>query len=261
MNNTIEMMEDDKDSDLKRALTVCIKVGKLLLENGAETFLIRELVERTGKILKMDSTEIFLSSSSMVLTVAKNGKWFTISAKCPERGINMKVVMLVQMAIVSRERGYIASSEMVDKILNMNDKRYNPWLVAIVVALSCGCFSRLAGGDWATFGVASIASFAGMVVLHQFKSRAFNPLVSVFMSAFTATLITGYAVVKGIGQSETIAIYSAVLMLVPGYPLVNAVSDLIKGFKNMGLARWTFASLLTLAISLGMTLAMNVLGM
>jgi len=53
---------------------------------------------------------------------------------------------------------------------------------------------------------------------------------------------------------------SSVLMLVPGFPLINAVSDMVKGFSNMGIARWTMASLLTLSTSAGIVAAMNVLG-
>ncbi len=49
-------------------------------------------------------------------------------------------------------------------------------------------------------------------------------------------------------------------MLVPGFPLINAVADMIKGYINMGIARFVMASLLTLATALGIVAAMSLLG-
>ncbi|MEL7288184.1 MAG: threonine/serine exporter family protein, partial [Pseudomonadota bacterium] len=56
------------------------------------------------------------------------------------------------------------------------------------------------------------------------------------------------------------AMASSVLMLVPGFPLINSVADMLKGHINMGIARFTMASLLTLATCLGIVAAMEVTG-
>ncbi|MDW3189456.1 threonine/serine exporter family protein, partial [Vibrio sp. Vb0932] len=56
------------------------------------------------------------------------------------------------------------------------------------------------------------------------------------------------------------AMASSVLMLVPGFPLINSVADMLKGHINMGIARFVMASLLTLATCLGIVAAMSVTG-
>ena len=53
---------------------------------------------------------------------------------------------------------------------------------------------------------------------------------------------------------------ASVLLLVPGFPLINAVADMFKGHINTGLARWAIASLLTLATCIGVVMAMTVWG-
>ena len=50
---------------------------------------------------------------------------------------------------------------------------------------------------------------------------------------------------------------ASVLLLVPGFPLINAVADMFKGHVNTGLARWAMASLLTLATCIGVVMAMS----
>jgi uncharacterized membrane protein YjjP (DUF1212 family) len=252
-----------ENKELKAALDLCRMVGKLLLENGAETALIRELVERTGKLMGMDSTDISISASSMVISVSKGEDWYTRASRCPERGVNMAVIMEVQQILVRHERGEGTKDDISEAIMSISDKRYNRWVVAVVVAFSCGFFSKLGGADWFMFSVVSFAAFVGTVTLQQLKHRAFTHLTACFISAFITTLVTGVAVRYGAIDTESsgLVMLSAVLMLVPGVPLVNGVSDVIKGFKNMGLARWTFASLLTLATAIGMILSMNFLGL
>jgi uncharacterized membrane protein YjjP (DUF1212 family) len=66
--------------ELERCIQLVIFLGSRLLESGAESNLIRELMLRTSRIMGADDTEISLSSSSMVLTIYKNGRWTTLTS-------------------------------------------------------------------------------------------------------------------------------------------------------------------------------------
>ena len=48
------------------------------------------------------------------------------------------------------------------------------------------------------------------------------------------------------------------LLLVPGFPLINGVSDMVKGYMNTGLARLAYATLLIVSASTGVLVAMTV---
>ena len=61
-------------------------------------------------------------------------------------------------------------------------------------------------------------------------------------------------------EQPAIALAASVLLLVPGFPLINAVLDVVKGYYNMGLARWLTASMLTLSATVGIVLAMKLTG-
>lgn len=62
-------------------------------------------------------------------------------------------------------------------------------------------------------------------------------------------------------NTSTVAMAASVLLLVPGFPLINAVADMFKGHINTGLARWALASLLTLATCIGVVMAMTMWGL
>jgi uncharacterized membrane protein YjjP (DUF1212 family) len=51
---------------------------------------------------------------------------------------------------------------------------------------------------------------------------------------------------------------SCVLLLVPGFPLINSISDMVKGYINTGLSRGMMAVLLGASTSAGIILAMTV---
>jgi uncharacterized membrane protein YjjP (DUF1212 family) len=53
---------------------------------------------------------------------------------------------------------------------------------------------------------------------------------------------------------------ASVLLLVPGFPLINSVSDMLKGHINMGIARWVFATLLAISVSIGIVASMTLVG-
>lgn len=62
-----------------------------------------------------------------------------------------------------------------------------------------------------------------------------------------------------LGNDPHIALASSVLLLVPGFPLINSLADILKGYVNMGIGRWTIATVLTFGACLGIVFALNLL--
>lgn len=129
-----------------------------------------------------------------------------------------------------------------------------------MIGLSCGAFAHLAGGDWAIFAATFLASAVGMAVRLEIAHRHFNPLLNFAVTAFVTSLISAQAVIYQWGNKPTLVMACSVLMLVPGFPLINSVADMLKGYLNTGIARFMMATLLTLATCLGIIAAMFVTG-
>lgn len=236
------------------------QAGQMLLAHGAESTLVGDLMRRFGRASGMDEVEISLSSSSLVVTTLYQQHCITTTRSCPDRGINMRAVTQIQRICIMLERGVI-DYEMAQRKLNaISPERYNRWLVVGMIGLSCAAFSRLAGGDWTVFMMTFFASSGGMIVRQEIGHRHFNPLMNFAVTAFVTTVISAQAVIYELGNAPSIVMASSVLMLVPGFPLINAVADMLKGYTNMGIARFVMASLLTLATCLGIVAAMSVVG-
>ncbi len=245
----------------QRAISRLIaQAGQMLLAHGAESTLVSDIMRRMGVACGIDDVEIALSANALVVTTRLHDQCVTTTRSCADRGINMRAVTQIQRICIMMEK-QLLDHEMAQKKLNeISPERYNRWLVLVMIGASCACFSRLAGGDWPVFAMTFIASAAGMYVRQEIAHRHFNPLLNFAVTAFVTTLVSAQAVMLAIGNQPTLVMASSVLMLVPGFPLINAVADMLKGHINMGIARFVMASLLTLATSLGIVGAMSLTG-
>jgi len=90
-------------------------------------------------------------------------------------------------------------------------------------------------------------------------SSDLNPLINFAVTAFVASCVSGQALLHSWGNEPEIALASSVLLLVPGFPLINALSDVLKGYVNMGLGRWAIATVLTFGACIGIVFALAVL--
>ncbi|EGR1133075.1 threonine/serine exporter ThrE family protein [Vibrio cholerae] len=236
------------------------QAGQMLLAHGAESTLVGDIMRRMGLASGMSEVEVSLSASSLVVTTVYKEHCITTARRSPDRGINMRVVTQIQRICIMMEKGILDHSLAQRKLNYISPERYNRWLVVVMIGLSCAAFSRLAGGDWMVFLITLIASSVGMIVRQEIGHRQFNPLINFAATAFVTSVISAQAVIYQLGNKPTIVMASSVLMLVPGFPLINAVADMLKGYINMGIARFVMASLLTLATALGIVAAMSITG-
>lgn len=236
------------------------QAGQMLLAHGAESALVGDIMRRIGLASGMDEVEVALSANSLVVTTMMDDHCITTTRSCPDRGINMRAVTQIQRICIMLEKGIVDYSLAQKKLDEISPERYNRWLVVLMIGLSCASFSHLAGGDWSVFAMTFLASSSGMIVRQEIGHRHFNPLMNFAATAFVTSAISAQAVLYDIGNLPEIVMASSVLMLVPGFPLINAVADMLKGHINMGIARFVMASLLTLATSLGIVAAMSLTG-
>ncbi len=244
---------------LQREVTrLSVETGLTLLQHGAESALVENLTRRLALALGVPRAEVALLANAVVVTTLSEGHCITTVRRNEDRGINMHMVTEVQRAVLDAEAGRLDAAGYRERFAGIKPLRYPRWLTSVVIGLSCACFARLIGADWASCGVALVAAGVAMAVRLTLVRLHFNPLVNFFTTAFVATSIAGQGAIQKIGEKPQVAMAACVLLLVPGYPLINSISDMVKGYINTGLARGMYAVLLSAAACAGILLAMNV---
>lgn len=238
-----------------------IKAAVLMSEHGAESILIEQAAQRLGVALGVDSVEISMIPSAIVLTTLNNGQSVTTTRRVHHRPINMSIVCQIQKIIIDTEK-YEHDIKYLDEILNnIKPNYYNRWFVVFMVGFACASFAYLQGCDFNAFFITFLASSTAMFVRQELAKRKFVLIITFGITAFVATMIASISQLNGISQTPNIAIASSVLLLAPGFAFVNSFLDSLKGYMMMGWGRWMDGVILTIATSIGIIIAMAILNL
>ena len=251
-----ELGEDEH----REAARLCVETALALMQHGAESALIESLTRRLGLSLRLSRVEAGIFANCIVLRAESGSRGLTTVRRSEDRGINMHLVTEVQRAVLSVEKGELDARGYRTRFEGVRPFHYPRLVVSLFIGLSCAAFARLAHADLASCGVVVVASSAAMYARQLGSKLHFSPLVSFFAAAFVATSLTGLFFALGVGATPRVAAAASVLLLVPGFPLINGVSDLVKGYMSTGIARLAYATLLSAAACAGILLAMALLG-
>lgn len=252
----------------QRITRLCVRCALLLMQYGAESVVVVDLTKRLGVALGVSGVECGLSFNAITLTTLYNGHCITTVRNTVHQGINVNILVQIQQLVLDIERvgragGIHHDGQMVTRIEQRLDDidrtTYPNNLMAFFVGLSCACFAYLNGGHVAIAMVTLVAGFFAMRTRIFLSAHHFNPFVVVIISAFVATMLGAVAYFLDLGANADIAVASSVLLLVPSFPIINALSDILKGYMNMGVGRWMFATMLTLSACVGIVIALILL--
>lgn len=251
------ILSKDERSELTR---IAVLAGQILHQHGAESRLVEQTTQRLGIALGATNIELSVSPDAIVMTSLFSGDCITTTRRCYDRGINMQMVCDVQRICVMAEKKLLDSKEVKKRLLRLTPFKYNRWLVVLMIGFSCASFSHFFGGDTAVYWTTFVASSMAMILRQELAHRHHNPFVNFASAAFVATTIASLGIIFEVGENPQIAMAASVLLLVPGFPLINAVSDMLKGHVSMGIARWVFATLLAISVAVGIVASMALTG-
>lgn len=219
---------------LRDVIDLALWAGQMLLQNGAESLQVEETVHRLGTGLGCDWLEIFISPNAIVITAISHGEFRTKLRRVVNVGANFLIVTEINTLVNrvlngERDRAWLRGE--LARISQLQPV-YPRWVTAVMVGVACGAFSQLFGGDITIFAVTTIASTIAQWIRQSLQRGLFNAYFVVAVTAFTAGAIAGLAEVFHLGNQPQLALASAVLLLVPGVPLINSIQDLIKGLRS-----------------------------
>jgi len=248
--------------ELRDVIDLSLWAGQLLLHNGAESERVEETVHKLGTGLGCDWMDILVSPNAILVTTISGDEFRTKVRRVVGYAVDMDILAVINDMSYQVSAGTLDRFQVRQMLADIDDRsrQVNHWIVIVMVGLACAAFSRLFGGDWPVFGITFVAASVAMFVRRELTRRYFNPLLIVIVTAFVAGLIASSATLLDVSDAPELALVSAVLLLVPGVPLINSAEDLIKGHLVTGIVRGVLGGLISLAIALGLLVAMRLVG-
>ncbi len=237
-----------------------VDIGALLQRSGAHT-------ERTVRNLTRFANafgfqpDIFISFSGITLTVHGEEQSFTMFSHVPAHGVHLSTVAEVSMLSWRAEVEGLSLAQIRKELDPIRELPHYPRLaIVLMIGLGCAALSRLAGAELSVTALTGAATAVALLVRMKLTEWKLNIFLTVCASAMAATVTGSLAGPLGLGETGRLAIAASVLFLIPGVPLINAVIDMINGHMSIGMARGMMGMAIAFALSVGMLVGMNMMG-
>jgi uncharacterized membrane protein YjjP (DUF1212 family) len=252
------------EDDLSAEAHVIVRMGKALLNAGACTYRVRRCMELVAAAMGIEWLQSQVTLNELTVTLFKGKTFRTQVGQVHSIGVNAdKLSRLERMAEELPESTPQALERMIDAI-DCRKRIYAPWLNALCAAIACTAVGFLNNAWWLAVVGILIGAFGGQfvrVTMARFHLNAYlTALTSALVAAFSYVDITASLSALAPGADYGAGCVSALIFLVPGFPLVNAALDLIKTDITAGLTRLTYAFLILISAAAALVVATWAIG-
>jgi uncharacterized membrane protein YjjP (DUF1212 family) len=251
------------EPSLDDALDALLRYGALMLRAGDAAFRVHDDVERLAPRLGIDHLDLLVTVTGMTATAARGGEQVTLVRHVGPLGINAwRLGRLEQLADeIPSSLTPAALAARLDAI-EAAAPQHPTLVVAFAVGLASACFSHLNGGNLAGDLAAFAAGGTGQLLRSLLLARHFNQFaVTAFCATMSAGLYCALAwmlAMAGMAPGHGVGVIAAVLFLIPGFPLVAALLDLLQHQATAGVVRLAYAMTLLMAAAFGLVMVMLV---
>lgn len=228
-------------------------IGEEMLVSGAEIHRVEDSVKRICNALGAVRTDVFIITTSMVVTVFdESGESYTQTRRIVSTGNDMEKLHALNELSRKICEGTADCSRIGEELARIKGLKTCPlWLEFVCYALIASAFTLFSGGG---FVEALTALFIGAVVcgvITLSDKIVKNKVFSRFAASFVATAFAFAALKTGIIESVDKVIIGNIMCFIPGIGFTNALRDLFTGDSIAGLLRLIEAVLIALAIAAG----------
>lgn len=247
----------ESEITIKTKMLSVLKTGEMLYRCGAETRLIVQTSERVAKAIGLDNISVVAVPEFLSLIDNKTGIQL-MSNRC-SIGCDMSVLSEIFKLCLKLENHEI-SHEMFDKLLtSIHSHKYNLATLIFMIAVATATFVFLNGGGYLAIFAGFIVGGCAMSYRLLCQHMKFFPIFIFATTGFVATLLSyilGIYLLNANPKDTHILMAVSVLLLVPGFPFINGILDLVKGYSSMAVNRLIQTTILLVSVAAGIYFAL-----
>ena len=242
-------------------MDACLLAGKIMLQSGAETYRVEDTMNRIAAALGIRETHSYVTPTVIMFSSESARPEMTRLVRVSERTTDLKKVALVNDVSRRISSGALDLKSAMKTLREIESARlmYPFWIQVFAAALASGCFTIMFLGTWPDFLPSFLAGGAGYYFMVMFHRMIPVRFFSEFCASVVIGLISVICVGNGIGTELDKIIIGAVMPLVPGLLITNAVRDLMAGHLVSGISKGADAFLTAFAIGSGIASVLSFL--
>ena len=244
-------------------LDTCLTAGELMIEGGSEMYRVEDTMLRIAKSAGEPDPRVFVVPTGVFMSLDHGN--YCQSILVHERNINLELVDRINSLSRAFADKKITLQEVkreVDKIAHGGFPTFPLWLQTIGAAvLSATLMVMFMNNyDWVDFPGAAIVGAIGFLSFYYFKRFTNVKFLAELVAALVMTVVAAGLVNLFPKMIIDNILTGALMPLVPGLALTNALRDLFKGDILSGMAKICEALLTAFALGGGVGIVLKFLG-
>ena len=244
-------------------LDTCLTAGELMIEGGSEMYRVEDTMLRIAKSAGEPDPRVFVVPTGVFMSLDHGN--YCQSILVHERNINLELVDRINSLSRAFADKKITLQEVkreVDKIAHGGFPTFPLWLqtsgTAVLSATLMVMFMN--NYDWVDFPAAAIVGAIGFLSFYYFKRFTNVKFLAELVAALVMTVVAAGLVNLFPKMIIDNILTGALMPLVPGLALTNALRDLFKGDILSGMAKICEALLTAFALGGGVGIVLKFLG-
>ncbi len=235
--------------------------GRLIMENGGETYRVEETITRMGRAFGFDEVESFAVPSGIFISYRKSDSTIETAVKRVRKGsIDLTRVDAVNAISRQMEETPLSCEEVMARLQEVERRRplVGPrWRIA-AVAMSAGGWALMFGGGLTDMAVAIVVCALSQTLCAFIDRTGSRSFVSALLGSFLAAILPMACQLLLPAMQVDAAVAACLMPLLPGLAMTNAVQDTLRGDMIAGISSATSAALTATMLACGALLGTTV---
>ncbi|MFI3325826.1 MAG: threonine/serine exporter family protein [Clostridia bacterium] len=242
---------------------IAFRMGKILLENGAEISRVQETMCKVAKSFNVEDFDVYVLTNGLFANGVYNGKnTGTKFSFVPSFTIHFGRIEAVNQLSREIHRGEVDILEAFERIEKIEKIEYTKlWKKILACALGSACFTYMFGGTIIDSLVAMLCGLCVEAFLNYLGEKQMAKFITNIMASAMVTVISVLAFTFGIGDNLALVITGSIIRLVPGMAMTTSIRDFFSGDYLSGTIRLIDALIIGGSIAVGVGAVISLFSM
>jgi uncharacterized membrane protein YjjP (DUF1212 family) len=253
-------------SPLHASLDVLMRFGAVMLRSGDTAFRVREAMGLLATSLGLSRLAVHIAIGGMTATASAGTDTVTLAREIAPLGVDASRIAALERLARSSKPGLTAEALAAEiDAIEATPQLHSLLPLALSMAVASAGFSYLNGGDLLATVAAAASGGLGQTARTLLSREGYNQYAmtaacAVLASGIYCLIVLGFGV-RSFSLAHAVGFISSVLFLVPGFPLVAALLDLVQHQMTAAIARLLYAVALILAAAAGLSIVAALAGL
>ncbi len=239
---------------------IVFKMGKILLESGAEITRVHETMDKAALALQVEDFNSFIITNAILASGVENGTTHSTKIKfIPSYTLHLAKITAINQLSREISSGALSKEDALKKLIEIENMKFTSYIFQI---LSCGiasaCFCYIFGGNLLDSANALLGGF----FIQSFLCFTGKFNISKFIINISASMIATFSAVilllLGLGDNLDLIIIGSIIRLVPGVALTTSIRDFFNSDYLSGTIRLIDAIITGGCIAIGVGVMMSI---